>query len=638
MSLIILVLIGASFLATTWLIQRFQYADLRQTLERAGPVVDSLFTTQRQMLVRQAQLMGELPILTMVVEDANTATIRDSVQTYKTQLQLSIVDVLDNEGELLVTIDDTPEVTETMPLGEQVNAALDGEARAELAWRQQRLVLVATAPIGIPEEPSGVIRVGLSLDDDLAARIKQLTKAEVSFVGAQEVVGSSLLPRERTELRATFPSLLQAMAGEDAGAVQSWGKHFVLTVPLRDARDQLLGHVVLQVSRTAAAAVLTKLQRLFGGLALGGFVVAVLLTMGVARSIARPLGQMATSASRIAEGDLTQYVTYQAGDEIGTLAQALNHMAENLRQKIGLQEMTDQAAELTVTANELSIVSERMANNANAMHDSSTTTAAAAKQLSTNMTEAMAVAEQSTANTGAVATATEAMTATVGAIVQSCTKAAQATEEAVHNVSSASNRVDELGAAALEIDHVIAAIVGIAGQTKLLALNATIEASRAGEAGKGFGVVANEVKELARQTHAASEDVRLKIEAMQSSAGSTVGEITQINTVIREVHSIVLTIVAAMEQQDVTVRDIASNIGQVARGMQEMTHTVSGATQVSQEIAADMVTFNASSREIGTGSTQINSHAAALAKIGGDLKAMVGSFTEDTSHPHHTSQ
>ncbi len=88
MSLIILVLIGTSFLTTTWLIQRFQYADLRQTLERAGPVVDSLFITQRQMLVRQAQLMGELQILTIVVEDANTATIRDSVQTYKTQLQL----------------------------------------------------------------------------------------------------------------------------------------------------------------------------------------------------------------------------------------------------------------------------------------------------------------------------------------------------------------------------------------------------------------------------------------------------------------------------------------------------------------------------------------------------------------------
>ena len=116
------------------------------------------------------------------------------------------------------------------------------------------------------------------------------------------------------------------------------------------------------------------------------------------------------------------------------------------------------------------------------------------------------------------------------------------------------------------------------------------------------------------------------------------GEITQINTVIREVHSIVLTIVAAMEQQDVTVRDIASNIGQVVRGMQDMTHTVSGATQVSQEIAADMVTLNTSSREIGTGSTQINSHAAALAKIGDDLKAMVGSFTEETSNPHQTSQ
>ena len=47
-------------------------------------------------------------------------------------------------------------------------------------------------------------------------------------------------------------------------------------------------------------------------------------------------------------------------------------------------------------------------------------------------------------------------------------------------------------------------IQAVADQTKLLALNATIEAARAGEAGKGFGVVANEVKDLAAQTAAAT--------------------------------------------------------------------------------------------------------------------------------------
>jgi|TARA_B110000467_G_C18016075_1_gene313132 methyl-accepting chemotaxis protein len=69
-----------------------------------------------------------------------------------------------------------------------------------------------------------------------------------------------------------------------------------------------------------------------------------------------------------------------------------------------------------------------------------------------------------------------------------------------------------LGDSSGEIGQVIKVINSITEQTNLLALNLTIEASRAGEAEKGFAVVANEVKDLTKETSKATEDIAQRIE------------------------------------------------------------------------------------------------------------------------------
>jgi len=74
----------------------------------------------------------------------------------------------------------------------------------------------------------------------------------------------------------------------------------------------------------------------------------------------------------------------------------------------------------------------------------------------------------------------------------------------------------------------------IAAQTQLLALNASIEAARAGEAGKGFAVVASEVKELARVTTTATEDVAKRISAIQEQAHQATEMLRMIEQAVNE--------------------------------------------------------------------------------------------------------
>ena len=366
--------------------------------------------------------------------------------------------------------------------------------------------------------------------------------------------------------------------------------------------DTVLGAVRIDFSLAERDAEAQKAQTRMLLANLGLFVLGmVIIYVLMDRSVIRPISAMLGIIDKVSEGDLTQKVEVANHDELGQIGDGLNQIVGKFREDIA--EIQQKSLTLAGSSRKLAEVSHLLANRAEEIEENSrgvagTTTemsdhigniassagqitgsvkalSESVGQISTNMAEVDKTVRATDQDLTTLDNSGQEMARTIEGIAATTGETRNMTHKAVASVNQASQQIDNLVEVTREIEQAVTAIHEIAELTATLSLNATIESARAGAAGLGFRVVADEVRNLAKQTDKATDTIRERVDAILEATDLTVSEIRNIDGVINSVNDMVDNIAGAVEQQSATTRENSISISRAVEGMSRVAEHVS---------------------------------------------------------------
>ncbi len=185
---------------------------------------------------------------------------------------------------------------------------------------------VTVVPVFAPDLSAWLV-LSNKMDNDLTRDISELTGLHVSLfsdnANAYSSMASTLPVNHLTGLQTLLNSESSPLSTENILVQDDYVSEL-----LRLEDSNVIA--ILQSSLAETMQQIERLSDLFLLMLLGSIVISIIGSMMIARHVTRPLGLLSEIASNIQKGDYNQAADIAQHDEIGILAESLNHMRKTI--------------------------------------------------------------------------------------------------------------------------------------------------------------------------------------------------------------------------------------------------------------------------------------------------------------------
>ncbi|HEX3040134.1 MAG TPA: methyl-accepting chemotaxis protein [Caproiciproducens sp.] len=435
---------------------------------------------------------------------------------------------------------------------------------------------------------------------------------------------------EQQMLPALDNVIKQSKSGNSADALKSLDDFKTINQKVVDNYTQCMQNRVSNAKLTnqSNTQLADMMLIISAAIMVAGIIISILLGMFIARSLSRPINQMAVAAERIAQGSLDVEITYVSKDEIGSLARSLKSASETLKlyiqdisDNLGLIAEGDLSAEINQEyVGDFQPIKQAFQKISDDLNETMSTIDISAEQVSSGASQvsggAQELAQGATEQASTIEELAAATTEVSNHIKENAEHVRTVTgyvEETISGVNRGTGQMknmlvsmDNINSSSSEIGKIIKVIDDIAFQTNILALNAAVEAARAGAAGKGFAVVADEVRNLASKSAEAAKHTTQLIETSVQN--------------IREGSDMATKTAAALDEIAAKVHLVGETVERIDRASSNQATAIAQITQGVEQVSSVVQTNSATAEESAAASEELSAQAETLSKLVGKFK------------------